>query len=252
MTRDLVAATNENLRSAFAILAAEAQTGECRQFGPLTAACAGVAVPLFNRVFVFDAPSSGDLSAAVAWLSERDVPFRVTVTEPVVEEVTNHRGDFDLAKAGEQPGMAMGSLDELPSPDSVANIAAVTGPEDRDDFSTVTASAFGMPPDVVAQVDQAALAADDMRPFLGRVDGRPAASGLLVQSGDVAGLYWIGVVEEFRRQGIGEAMSWAVLRAGREAGCHVGVLQSSEMGYPLYERMGFEPVVTYHQFAPAD
>lgn len=34
----------------------------------------------------------------------------------------------------------------------------------------------------------------------------------------MAGVYTIGVVEEFRRQGIGEAMNWAVLRAGREAG----------------------------------
>ena len=43
-------------------------------------------------------------------------------------------------------------------------------------------------------------------------------------------------------------MTREVLRAGREAGCQVGVLHSSEMGYPLYERMGFETVVTYQQF----
>jgi predicted acetyltransferase len=73
-----------------------------------------------------------------------------------------------------------------------------------------------------------------------------------MQSGDVAGVYSIGVVEEFRRRGIGDAMSRAVLRAGHEAGCQVGVLQLSEMGYPLYEQLGFETVVTYHQFEPAD
>ena len=46
-------------------------------------------------------------------------------------------------------------------------------------------------------------------------------------------------------------MSRAVLRAGRDAGCRVGVLQSSEMGYPRYQEMGFETVVTDHQFEPA-
>ena len=250
MTRDLVTDANENLRSAFGTLADEAQTGEFRQFGPLTAACAGVPAPLFNRVFVFDAAPIGELSAAVTWMSERDVPFWVTVTEPVVEDVTNHFTDLDLVKAAEQPGMAMASLDEIPPPDSVADIAEVTDPDERDDFSTVTASAFEMPLDVVEQVDQAALAADDVSLFLGRVDGHPAASGLLIQSEHVAGVYSIGVVEEFRRQGIGEAMSWEVLRTGREAGCQVGVLQSSEMGYPLYKRMGFETVVTYHHFKP--
>ncbi|MFC7192206.1 GNAT family N-acetyltransferase [Halocatena marina] len=84
------------------------------------------------------------------------------------------------------------------------------------------------------------------------MDGRPAATGLLIQSGHVAGVYSIGVVEEFRRRGIGKAMSWEVLRAGREAGCQVGVLQSSEMGSPLYEKMGFETTVTYHHFEPAN
>ncbi len=218
VTRDFVTDANENLRSAVGTLADEAQTGQVRQFGPLTAACAGVPAPIFNRVFVFDTPPISKLSAAVAWMAERDVPFWVTVTEPVVEEVTNHRADLDLVTAAEQPGIAMASLDEIPSRDSVAEIAAVTDPDERDAFSTVTASAFEWSLDVVEQVDQAALAADDVRLFLGRVDGHPAASGLLIQSGHVAGVYSVGVVEEFRRRGIGEAMSWEVLRAGREAG----------------------------------
>lgn len=250
MTRDLVTAANENLRSAFCTLADEAPAGEFRQFGPLTAACAGVPAPVFIRVFVFDVPPVGELSAAVAWLSERDVPFWVTVTEPGVEAVTPHLADLETAVA--QPGMAMASLDEIPPPDSVADIAEVTDPDEREDFSAVTASAFGWPPDVTTRVDTAALAADDVRLFLGSVDGDPAASGVLIRSGDVAGVYSIGVVEEFRRRGIGDAMSRAVLRAGRDAGCRVGVLQSSEMGYPLYRRMGFETVVTYRQFEPAD
>ena len=247
---DLVTDANENLRRAFGILADEAQSGKSRQFGPLTVASAGVPTPFFNRVFAFEAPPSSELSAAVAWMAERDVPFWVTVTEPAAEVVENHRSDLDLVKAAEQPGMAMAPLDEIPPRDSVAEIAEVTDPDEREEFSTVTASAFEMPLDVAAQVDQAALAADDVRLFLGSVDGHPAASGLLLQSGDVAGVYSIGVVEEFRRRGIGEAMSWEVLRAGHESGCQVGVLQSSEMGYPLYKRMGFETVVTYHHFEP--
>ncbi|NHN47969.1 hypothetical protein G9464_10215 [Halostella sp. JP-L12] len=138
MTRDLVTDANENLRSAFGTLADEAQAGELRQFGPLTAACTGVPVPIFNRVFVFDAPPAGELSAAVAWMIEREVPFWVTVTEPVVEDVADQLADLDLVKAGEQPGMAIGSLGEIRPPDSAVDIAAVTGPDGRDDFSAVT------------------------------------------------------------------------------------------------------------------
>ena len=82
-------------------------------------------------------------------------------------------------------------------------------------------------------------------------EGRDIREALRFANGAVAGVYTIGVVEEYRRQGLGEAMTGAVLRAGRDAGCQVGVLQSSEMGYPLYRSMGFETVVTYHHFEPA-
>ena len=117
---DLVTAVNENLWRAFATVAAETPAGESRRFGPLTAASAGVPEPLFNRVFVFDVPPIDELSAAVAWMAERDVPFWVTVAEPVVEEaepvvedVATHLADLDLEKTVEQPGMAMASLDEI-------------------------------------------------------------------------------------------------------------------------------------------
>ena len=44
----------------------------------------------------------------------------------------------------------------------------------------------------------------------------------------------------------------AVLRAGRDAGAEVGVLQSTEMTHSVYERMGFETIVEYHPFHPAE
>lgn len=246
---DPVSDSNGNLRRAFEVLAEESPSGETRQFGSVTTAATGVPTPFFNRVFVFEAPA-GDLSAAIEWMSDRDAPFRVFVADPAVETVENHRRGLDLVKTGEQPGMAMTPLDGVPPRDSVVEITEVTGPEEREEYSTVTGSAFGWPPEVVEPIDRAALAANGVRLFLGRVDGQTAACGLLVRTGDVAGVYSIAVMEEFRRQGIGEAMTWEVLRVGRDDGCQAGVLQSSEMGYPLYERMGFETVVTYHQFEP--
>ena len=252
MTRDLTTDLNENLRRTIDKLAEAATLGDSRQFGPVTASSAGVPVPLFNRVFVFDDPPPDDLSAAVGWMAERDVPFWVTVTDTVVEGITNHLADLDLVKAGEEPCMAMATLDEVPPRDSVVDISEVSAPDEVEDCSTVSAPAAFATPKDVEPIGQAALVADDMRVFLGRVDGHPAASGLLAQSGDVAGVYGIAVVEEFRRQGIGEAMTWEVLRAGREAGCRVGVLQSSEMAYSLYKKMGFETLVTNHLFVPAD
>lgn len=256
MTRDLVADVNDNLASAFVTLADNVPGGETRQFGPLTGASAGVPARTYNRVFVFDRPSRDDLAAAVAWLADRDVPSAVSVAEPVIDDVEPLAADVGLVRCGNDwpesmPGMAMDSPDEIPPNETKADIVEVTTPDELDAFITVVASVFGTPLEIAEQVYQAAMAAEREALFLGRVDGQPAACGLLIRSEDVAGVYTIGVAEKFRRQGIGEAMSWKVLRAGREAGCQVGVLQSTEMAYPLYEKMGFETVVTYHHFEPA-
>lgn len=248
MSRDLAEAANENLRRGIVRLADHVGGGETRQFGPLTAASSGLPVPIFNRLFVFDPPPREAFATAVSWLDDRGAPYWVTVAEPAVGAVDPPADG--LAAAATQPGMAMASLDDLSTATSVVEIDEVTDRRDLEAFSDVSSSVFGMPRTVAERVDETALSLDGVRSFLGRVDGEPAGCGTLIRTGDVAGVYTIGVREAFRRRGIGEAMSWAVLRAGREAGCTVGVLQSSEMAYPLYEEMGFEPVVTYHLYEP--
>lgn len=258
MDRDLVADVNDNFRTTGVRLAHHIPDGETRQFGPLIAASAGIPAAYFNRIFVFDPPPHDDLATALAWMTERDVPFLVTVAAPMLDEVEELADDLGLERNDQlnwtsddsQPGMALTSLDEIPPNESVAAISEVTDSDGIDDFVTSFATVFGAPPDHVEQAYRPLLPAAEVNLFVGRVDGHPVACGHLQRSGDVAGVYNIGLVEEFRRQGIGEAMSWAVLRAGREAGCDVGVLQSSEMAYPLYQKMGFETVVDYYHFEP--
>jgi ribosomal protein S18 acetylase RimI-like enzyme len=70
-----------------------------------------------------------------------------------------------------------------------------------------------------------------------------------MQTGDVAGIYTMGVLESARRNGIGKAVACELLRTGRAEGCEVAVSQSSEMAKSLYEDLVFEPVTTYHHFA---
>lgn len=253
MCRDVVAAANENWETAFRKLAAYRPEGTSRTFGSLTAISTGVQVPLFNPVFVFEPPAREDLVAAVQWMADREAPFQVTVADTALDGMDDLAADLGLEAASDpMSGMVLDTLDDIPDQGDAAAIAMLTDTDEMDAFADVTAAAFDMPLAVARQLSPSEVVADsEMEAFLTRVNGEAVGCGLLVTSGDVAGVYNIGVIEAYRRRGIGEALTWAVLRAGREAGCSLGVLQSSEMGYPVYERMGFETVVDYHRFHPA-
>lgn len=252
MTRDFVDDVNDNLQAFIVRLADLVPDGAVRQFGPIRAATCGVEYPVYNRILAFEPPPREKLAAAVAWLDERDLPFFVTMTETVADAVDDVVADLGLELADEDPGMVLASLDEIPPRETAAEFSEVTDTDELKDFITAATAVFDIPGDVGRQLTpDAILDVETIRLFIGRVDGQAVATGRFVQTDDVCGVYAISVNEGFRRQGIGEAMTWEILRAGRETGCQVGVLQSSEMAYSLYQRMGFETVVTYQHFEPA-
>ncbi|MCG8591293.1 MAG: GNAT family N-acetyltransferase, partial [Proteobacteria bacterium] len=87
--------------------------------------------------------------------------------------------------------------------------------------------------------------------LLGRIDGAPACTSMLIQTGTVAGIYWVATHERFRGRGLGAAMTAAAAEAGLPYGAELASLQASRMGRPVYQRMGFETVGTYVDFRRA-
>jgi hypothetical protein len=55
----------------------------------------------------------------------------------------------------------------------------------------------------------------------------------------LAGIYCVSTVPEERRKGLGEHATAEPLRLAAKLGYGVGVLQSSEAGYPVYRKLGF-------------
>jgi hypothetical protein len=58
-------------------------------------------------------------------------------------------------------------------------------------------------------------------------------------------------MEAARRRGYGAAMTARAVADGVVAGCDVAALQASEMGRPIYERLGFRTVVRYAAYVEA-
>ena len=253
MSRSALGDLNENWATWLHFTADHAAGGASQTFGAVRCSSVGVPMPLFNQAFIFEQPSIEDLTRATRWLSERNVPFWVTAPASVASAVTDMAEPAGLdPTTTTMPGMAYAPLANLPAQaDRDVEVVAVDQSAQLDDFAIVASEAFGAPLEAAGTLAPASTLGDDRCSwFLGYLDGDPVVCGQLLRTGDVAGVYSIGVRERFRRRGLGAAITAAALVAGRDSGCSIGVLQASPMGEPVYDRMGFETVTQYHSFAP--
>jgi Acetyltransferase (GNAT) domain len=115
-----------------------------------------------------------------------------------------------------------------------------------DDHRKVVTEGFGSPPAVAFGTTCAGLLDHpDCTVYVGYAGGAPVASGLGWRTGRTIGVYAIATIPAARRNGYAAAMTARVMTDGLGAGCDVAVLQASEQGRPIYERLGFRVAVRY-------
>ena len=66
------------------------------------------------------------------------------------------------------------------------------------------------------------------------------------------GIYAVGTVPRWRRQGFARALVEHVLADGQLRGARTATLQSTRMGQPLYESLGFQPAGRYEEWAATE
>jgi ribosomal protein S18 acetylase RimI-like enzyme len=103
---------------------------------------------------------------------------------------------------------------------------------------------FGMPPDLETAFRALVQGLPfgpgaSVRYFLAHEHGQAVGTSLVVLSGRAAAIFNVVTIPEARGRGVGAAVTDAALRAAREAGYRIAVLESSPMGYNVYRRLGF-------------
>jgi predicted acetyltransferase len=84
--------------------------------------------------------------------------------------------------------------------------------------------------------------------YLGYFDDTPVATSFLHMGGSSAGLWWVVTLEKVRRSGIGTWMTVNSLREAHEKGYNLGVLYATELGYPIYKKLGFKDYYTLQNY----
>ncbi len=135
-------------------------------------------------------------------------------------------------------------LSELPDEDgSLPSVTfrTVRTPEDRTAFVRALGESFGADASLGEPfVTDTVLAHPGITVYVAVVDGLVAATGItMLDDRGWLGVYSGGTVPAFRRRGLGRALLLHRLAEGRRAGAHTAYLQSSEMGRPLHEALGF-------------
>lgn len=228
----LVSSAHGNFLGSFRKLAEHAAGGEVRVFGTVFACVTGVPTPLLNGCVLIEEASPAALDEALRWVARRRLPFRVFAAGAPTRALTAVLAAHSLTRDAERyPAMVLHPVPEPPER-STTGIDVV----DRLEPGLATYLPDSFPDD------------PDVRVFSARVGQQPAGVSIAIRTGDVSGVYGVGTRPEFRRRGVGTALSWAAVNAGREWGCDKIVLQASAAGLPVYERMGFRTVVRYFTF----
>ena len=208
-------------------------------------------VPWLNIAFVTRKLAAPDaaIADAVRYFDERDQPFIIRIREGIDPDAEGAAEAQGFAYADTIPGMTLHPLPEAPQPPEGLTISTVADEQGLEGLIDVSAEAFGMPVEGMAQLLTMRFIEDPgWQSYLGSIDGQPVAAAMLQLDGTIAGVYFVGTRAAYRRRGLGEAMTWHAVREGAKAGCTVAALQASEMGRPVYERMGFRTVAGYRTF----
>ncbi len=225
--------------------------GEFRRFGEVDTFVTSLPMPFANGCLVVNPCDADDLDTAVAWVKAAGVPYQVRVDEPLVPALQGTLDRHGLeSEPIPMPAMVLSPIPAIPAP---APGIAVTRVDDAGyrTFLAILVST-GIPNELAVRIfPRHLIESDNGAYFVATLDGDPAGISVAVRTGESGGIYSVATLEQARRRGVGSAVTWAAIDAIRGWGCTSAVLQSSEMGYPMYRSMGFVEVTRYVRFAPA-
>jgi len=249
--REIIARADANYFEAMRAIIASNDGGDVRECDGVLILASGLPVAWFNIAFVTRPPHAHDaaIRGAINYFDAHKLPFLFRMREGVDPAFEQAAAGAGLPYSDTVPGLVLHPVPDPPAALAALDIRTVRDAQTLGDHVRVVADSFSMPLEMAQRfMTSRLLDIVDAELYVGYVDGAPVASSALVATHRTGGVYNVGCVASQRRKGYGEAMTWHAVRRGAEMGCLMSSLQASEMGRPVYERMGFRLVAPYRTY----
>ncbi len=155
--------------------------------------------------------------------------------------------------SNDTPGMAM-ELQSLNQPVQTVDgleVRMVAEEESLRAWAHIFTIGYGLPLDwepAVYDLQKHLGLGYPIRNYLGYLQGEPVSTSTLFCGAGVAGIYSVSTLPKARGKGIGAAITLKPLRDAHHMGYHIGVLQSSNMGFNVYSNLGFKHLCQIEYF----
>jgi GNAT superfamily N-acetyltransferase len=239
-----------NFAHALALFAATSKSGEVLDTQEFVLINNKLKVAAFNQAYLKrpEYKLARAIDRMIEHYARSALPFRLHLTseDPALGAELLARGFSPLPAL---PCMVLSPEAELPHTAAGLAVRRVADAQTLADFQRVAFESFAYPLAGAAMaLTEALIGAPHTAFFVGYVEDQPACCAGLVYTGDVAGIYWVGTLETRRKSGLGGAITAYVSEVARRRGFSRICLQATELGAPVYRRLGFRELRSYQRF----
>lgn len=245
---------DENYYESGLILAQSSRKGSGLQDSSKILTHCGMPIPFFNNYFILNPEVEPEFEGPEAkeFFQDDRLHWQSVVPERWLPRFEASMLENGFTDGGLLPAMIFDSkINTLLAPAVYADLEIRVVEDDvtHSDFVKVAAPAFGIPDFVAERIVTRAFTSNPEHTFyIGYLDGEPVSTSMLFISHGIAGIYWVATAEDHRGKRFGEALTYHATQMGLQQVERFASLQASELGAPVYERMGYQIAYHYKKF----
>lgn len=225
----------------------------------LTYVNSGLPCDTFNLIHITNGQNipEAEIEQAISHFKQQHFPYCIWLSsENLTAQVKQTFSKNHVLEKGRELGMILDLAHYQPQKnEGHKNSTIVRNRNELADYAAVIASNWKPPDETVLHYFKKT---DDRYPEPGNKiillvyyeNGTPVSTVELFPTDEaIIGVYSLATLYEFRGKGIGSAMMTVALNTAKERGYKTVVLQASEDGKRIYERLGFKTITHYFEYA---